>query len=148
MVALGPNSPTFRRAFPELLGLFQKVKASPQVAVRYQEWQSYLSIVYGSEVGDDALFVRHTYLSLVARLIARFFLEPGVMLASLDALKKTINGDYFQEHDISNFIDDDFFTWPLTPSARGELVEPSLRDRKITRLNSSHIQKSRMPSSA
>ena len=35
---------------------------------------------------------------------------------------------------------------PLDPSLRRELL--ALKDRKSTRLNSSHIQKSRMPSSA
>ena len=115
VVALGHNSPTFRHAFAEMLAVFQEAKASPEVAVRFQEWQSYLSIVHGSAVGDESLFVRHTYLSLIARLIARFFLEPRVMLASGDALKKTVNGDYFRGQGIANFIEDDFFTWPLAP---------------------------------
>ena len=34
------------------------------------------------------------------------------------------------------------------PNAEEELVQKELQDRKSTRLNSSHIQKSRMPSSA
>jgi hypothetical protein len=115
VVALGPNSPTFRHTFSELQALFRRVQASPEVAVRYREWQSYLSIVYGSEVGDEGLFVRHTYLSLVARLIARLFLEHGVMLADAEGLVKTVNGEYFREQGINNFIEDDFFTWLLGP---------------------------------
>jgi hypothetical protein len=113
VVALGASSPTFRHVFPALVGLFRKVKDTPEVAVRYQEWQSYLSIVYGSAVGDDIIFVRHTYLSLVARLIARFFLEPGAPLTSPEDLGKTIDGEYFREQGIDNFIEDDFFTWLL-----------------------------------
>jgi hypothetical protein len=126
-VALGPNSPTFRHASRELLALFRQVEGTSEVAVRYREWQSYLSIVYGSAVGDDALFVRHTYLSLVARFIARFFLDVGSprqtgavpLLASPEDLVKTVNGEYFREQAIHNFIEDDFFTWLLAP----EIIE-------------------------
>src|SRR5918992_5405250 len=128
VVALGASSPTFRHVFPVLLGLFRKVKDAPEVVVRYREWQSYLSIVYGSEVGDDALFVRHTYLSLVARLIARSFLEPGAMLTSLEDLGKTIDGEYFREQGIDNFIEDDFFTWLLkSPDIVGDALELARR---------------------
>jgi hypothetical protein len=113
VVALGANSPTFRHVFPTILGLLRTIKDTPEVAIRYQEWQSYLSIVYGSEVGDEALFVRHTYLSLLARLIARFFLEPDTMLTSPADLGMTIDGEYFRQQGIDNFIEDDFFTWLL-----------------------------------
>ena len=37
---------------------------------------------------------------------------------------------------------------PLKPYFTGAEIPPRRRDRKSTRLNSSHIQKSRMPSSA
>lgn len=128
VVALGASSPTFLHVSPVLLGLFRQVKDMPEVAVRYQEWQSYLSIVYGSAVGDDSLFVRHTYLSLVARLIARFFLEPGAMLTSLEDLGKTIDGEYFREQGIDNFIEDDFFTWLLkSPEIAAEALELARR---------------------
>jgi hypothetical protein len=113
VVALGSSSPTFRHLFPALHRLFRQVQDASEVEVRYREWQSYLSIVYGSPVGDDTLFVRHTYLSLVARLIARSFLEPGVALTSPQDLGQTIDGEYFRGRGIDNFIEDDFFTWVL-----------------------------------
>jgi N-6 DNA Methylase len=128
VVALGASSPTFGQVFPALSGLFEEVKDAPEVAIRYQEWQSYLSIVYGSVVGNDALFVRHTYLSLVARLIARFLLGPGAMLASPEDLGKTIDGDYFREQGIDNFIEDDFFTWLLkSPEIAADALELTRR---------------------
>jgi methylase of polypeptide subunit release factors len=120
VAALGPGSPTFRRLFPELLALYRRVEDAPEVAVRYRQWQSYLSIVYGSAVGDPALFIRHTYLSLAARLIARLFLEPGVTLTRPEELAGTVHGGYFREQGIDNFIEDDFFTWLLLPEAREE----------------------------
>ena len=123
VAALGPGSPTFRRLFPELLALYRRVEDVPEVAVRYREWQSCLSIVYGSAVGDPALFIRHTYLSLAARLIARFFLEPGVTLTRPEELAGTVHGGYFREQGIDNFIEDDFFTWLLLPEAREEGVD-------------------------
>ena len=123
VAALGPNSPTFRLLFPELLALFHRVSDMSEVDVRYRQWQRYLSIVYGSEVGDAGLFIRHTYLSLLARLIARFFLDPAVGLTGADDLRKTIDGEYFREQAIDNFIEDDFFTWPLKHDG---IVQPAL----------------------
>lgn len=123
VAALGPASPTFRRLFPELQALYQQVAEAPEVAVRYRQWQAYLSIVYGSAVGDPALFIRHTYLSLTARLVARLFLEPGVLLAHPEDLAATVEGAYFREQGIDNFIEDDFFTWVLHPDAAETGIE-------------------------
>lgn len=119
VVALGPDSPTFRNTAAELLRLYREVQNVSEVAIRFQEWQYYLSIVYGSTVGNDILFVRHTYLALVARLVARFFLEPTVMLTRGVDLVETINGQFFRAQGIDNFIEDDFFTWILESQATG-----------------------------
>ena len=43
---------------------------------------------------------------------------------------------------------DDYIVKPFTPRDLVGRIRAAIRDRKSTRLNSSHIQKSRMPSSA
>jgi hypothetical protein len=121
--ALGPDSPAFRRLVPELTALYRRVEDVPEAAVRYREWQSCLAVVYGSPVGDPSLFVRHTYLALIARLIARLFLKPGAIPAGQEALTAIVRGWYFREQGINNFIEDDFFTWPLLPDVAGEGLE-------------------------
>ena len=123
VAALGPGSRTFEQLYPELLALYRRVADAPEVAVRYRQWQHCLSLAYGSPVGDDALFIRHTCLAIVARFVARCFVEPGVMPVSPEELKQTVNGDYFREQGIVNFIEDDFFTWLLLPAAAGDGID-------------------------
>jgi len=124
MVAgLGPASPVFRQTFHVLLSLYREVKDEPEVQVRFREWQSYLSIVYGESVGDQELFVKHTYLSILARLIALYHLQPNAFLPSREDHIKVINGVYFRDRDIYNFGEEDFFTWTLNSKVLDDSLE-------------------------
>ena len=102
--ALGAGSATFRQASSQLKALFQQAKEIPPVELRYREWRSFLSTADRSQAGDEALFVRHSYLAILARLIARAFLEPGRTPDNPPDLPKTITGEYFLQRGISNFI--------------------------------------------
>ena len=115
--ALGPDSPAFRRAAADLDGLFHQCEGTPEVGLRYREWRRFVDNAYGSQVGDPELFVRHTYLSTLARLAARLFLDPRFTARNPQALSDTITGKYFQEQGIDNFVEDDFFTWIVAPCA-------------------------------
>ncbi len=115
--ALGPDSPSFRRAAADLDGLFHQCEDTPEVSLRYREWRRFVDNAYGSQVGHPQLFVRHTYLSTLARLAARLFLDPRFTARDPQALSDTITGKYFQEQGIDNFIEDDFFTWIVAPCA-------------------------------
>ena len=112
--SLGPSSPTLRSVLHTLGRLYRDVKDEPEVRVRFQEWQSHLSIVYGEALGDELLFTKHTYLSILARLIALYHIQPNGFLAGKDEYVKVINGEYFRERDIYNFVEEDFFTWILS----------------------------------
>ena len=115
--ALGPDSPAFRRAASDLTDLFRQCEGTREVELRYREWRSFVDNAYGSQVGDPHLFVRHTYLSTLARLVARLFLDPRFTARDPQTLSDTITGKYFQEQGIDNFVEDDFFTWMVTPCA-------------------------------
>ncbi len=65
----GERSPTFWRSLRLLQTAWNRLKNDPTVQTKFAEWQSLLSIVYGSAVGDDNLFLRHTYLALFARVL-------------------------------------------------------------------------------
>ncbi|HEY7425988.1 MAG TPA: hypothetical protein VH682_17290, partial [Gemmataceae bacterium] len=66
----GERSPTFWHSQRILQTLWERGSASPAAQTKFAEWQSLLSIVYGSSVGDEGLFLRHTYLALFARVLA------------------------------------------------------------------------------
>ena len=121
--ALGPDSPAFHRAAADLESLFRQCEGTPEVDLRYREWRRFVDNAYGSQVGDPHLFVRHTYLSTLARFAARLFLDPRFTARDPLALSDTITGRYFQEQGIDNFIEDDFFTWVVAPCAGEKSLE-------------------------
>ena len=111
--SLGPSGSTLRSSLSTLGRLYRDVKDEPEVRVRFREWQSYLSIAYGETVGDEELFARHTYLAILARLIALYHIQPNAFPPGREEHVKVINGEYFRERDIYNFVEEDFFTWVL-----------------------------------
>jgi hypothetical protein len=47
---------------PDLAALWAACGKEPNVALKRQLWRQLLSLVYGREIDDDALWVRHTLL--------------------------------------------------------------------------------------
>ena len=123
VAGLGPASPTFHHAFRVLKRLHEEVNDEAPVQVRFQEWRSDLSTTYGQPVGDHGLFVKHTYLSTLARLIALCHIQPGASNLDKEDQLKVISGEYFRERDIYNFAEEDFFTWVLHPKVLDESLE-------------------------
>ncbi|MCE2464058.1 MAG: hypothetical protein J4F46_09180 [Dehalococcoidia bacterium] len=120
---LGANGPVFRHACDVLGRLYLQVEDEPGVQVRFREWQSRTSASRRAPVGDEGLFVVHTYLATLARLVALHHIRPNTFLPSRDDYVKVISGDYFRERDIYNFVEDDFFTWGLNPKALDDFLE-------------------------
>ncbi len=74
----GDTSPVFAAILDRLRILFAKVDNVPAVQVKYQEWEKLLAKVYGSPVGDPELFLRHTYLAALARLLAFLAVQRAI----------------------------------------------------------------------
>lgn len=123
MADLGPTGSTFRHSLGVLRRLYREVKDEPDVQVRYQEWRSRLSVVYGEPVDDEELFAVHTYISLLAWLVASRAVQPSAVPLHGEDLVKLINGDYFRERDIYNFAEEDFFAWTLAPEVRDDSIK-------------------------
>jgi hypothetical protein len=105
--------------FPERLRvlqtLWQRAGAGPAAQTKFAEWQSLLSIVYGSLVGDEILFLRHTYLALFARVLAFVALQGSA--PDDDELNGIVSGMSFERMGFENFVENDFFTWMDASSA-------------------------------
>ena len=114
--AFGLDSPVFHQAYPELLALFQHVKDVPEVSLRFWLWSGYQRSVNNSPEDEEALFVRESYVALLARLVARLFLDSRPLPRDAAELTKILDGEFFQEQYITNFIEDDFFAWLLCPA--------------------------------
>jgi len=113
----GLNSHAFKVSSSTLLSVWQSVKKESEFDVIYDSWRKYLSIVYGSELTDDQLFIRHTYLSTLAKLMAWSRLNESVSLPDERQIIELLDGRLFKAQGIENFIEEDFFSWierPLT----------------------------------
>ena len=129
---LGANGPVFRHACDVLGRLYRQVEDEPGVQVRFREWRSRTSAWQGAPVDDEGVFVVHTYLATLARLVALHHVQRDASLPSRDDYVKVIIGDYFRERDIYNFVEDDFFTWGLNPKVLDDFLE--LVDRLMAAL--------------
>lgn len=104
----GINSPAFKFMFEDLKYIWEKNKNENPFDIIFSSWDSYLSIVYGAKVNDYDLFLRHTYLSaLVKLLVGSSFIKDRVQ----DFIYKTVKGEFFKEIGIINFLEEDFFSW-------------------------------------
>jgi len=108
----GKESPVYQQATGILKDKWSEVEGQPHVRVLYDEWEKYLEIVYGSRIGEVDLFLRHTYVATLSKLMATIFYSEGA-LPSPDDIVKTLNGEAFREWGIQNFLETDFFSWIL-----------------------------------
>jgi hypothetical protein len=122
----GLHSHAFQVTAQSLLTLWERLKGQPEFAVVYEAWEKYLRIVYGSALADDELFIRHTYLAILAKLMAWVRLIEG---STPDAaqIQGVLEGRFFKDHGIENFLEEDFFSWP----ARGEAAEAGTETARL-----------------
>jgi len=115
----GPKSHAFQVAEATLLRLWQDLKGHPDYLVLYEAWDKYLRIVYGSALADEELFVRHTYLATLAKLMVWSRLA-GTQTPPADRDTVAIlEGSYFKSQlGIENFMEEDFFSWVARKEAR------------------------------
>src|SRR5260370_863803 len=96
-----------------------KVSDEPEAKIAFETWQKYLTVTYGKlaetttpqrelesgvEVSElEDLFVRHTYLSSIARLLIRAALSQGKTKESLrEVARDVLSGRYFQSKRLAN----------------------------------------------
>jgi hypothetical protein len=107
----GPSSPAFRLAsslWLEAIAAFGKQRHFQAI---YENWRKYLSIAYGKSTGDEQLFVRHTYLATVAKLIAYVCITGAATTPKEAQTQEIIQGTFFKKQQITNFLEEDFFSW-------------------------------------
>lgn len=115
----GEHSAVFNAAAETLESLFTGVQQEPPVKIKYDEWERLLAIVYGSTVGTETLFLRHTYLTLLARLLV--FAALLQRRPNDDDLQGLVDGTAFEQLGIQNLVEEDFFAWVLHPEVWAEI---------------------------
>ncbi|TEU21964.1 MAG: SAM-dependent DNA methyltransferase [Anaerolineales bacterium] len=119
----GLRSHAFHAAGQTLLARWGSLKDQPEFSVVYESWAKYLLIVYGTSVGDEELFIRHTYLSTLAKLMAWHRLTGERTDPDDDRILFLLEGQFFKEQGIENFLEEDFFSWVAREEAKVTGVE-------------------------
>ena len=114
----GRESLAAQRAMFGLHDLWTKVAYTPEAGLKRGLWNRLLSLAYGAEVGDDTLFLQHTYLVIVAKAVA--------WSAMIDAPPPDgaalLHGAAFSDLGIGGQSEADFFDWVLEAEGGADLV--------------------------
>ena len=77
---------------------------------QYDEWNKYLSIVYGTNEVSFDIFLRHTYLATMAKAIVFLYILKKQNITE-DEKIAVLEGGAFKHFGITNFLVEDFFSW-------------------------------------
>lgn len=107
----GSDSPAFREASGLWLEVANRIREHTDFKVIYENWRKYLRIAYGTAVGDESLFIRHTFLATLAKLIAYTRITGARAAPEQDETEEIVKGTFFEKQRIVNFLEEDFFSW-------------------------------------
>ncbi|MDX8527115.1 N-6 DNA methylase [Mesorhizobium sp. MSK_1335] len=128
-LAFGRYSLAFGRAHAELQRLWAEVGDHPEVRLKRDLWDGLLRQVYGDDVGSDALFLQHTYLTILVKAIAARVLDLAVGDPA-----EMLSGRLLANEGIVGAVEADFFDWPLLATGGDELVRSLARETVRFRL--------------
>ncbi|MFN7398845.1 MAG: N-6 DNA methylase [Sandaracinobacter sp.] len=128
-LAFGRYSLAFGRAHAELVRLWAEIGEHPEVRLKRDLWDGLLRQVYGDDVGSDALFLQHTYLTIIVKAIAARVLDLAV-----DDPVEMLSGRLLSNEGIVGAVEADFFDWPLLAEGGDALVRSLARETVRFRL--------------
>lgn len=116
----GESSPVLAAMLSGLAQAYTIVSERPEIRTKFSEWDNLLAHVYGSSVGTQPLFLRHTYLALFTRLLAYTALQGRIPESG--ELAGLVDGNSFKPLGISNLVEEDFFVWVLESEIASETI--------------------------
>ena len=114
----GRESLAAQRALDDLDELWAHHRETPEALLKRELWDKFLGLAYGAQVGDDVLFLQHTYLAIIAKAIA----WAAIIQTPPEDASALLHGDAFSDLGITGQGDPDFFDWILAADAGEELV--------------------------
>jgi len=101
-----------RSAYNDTVPMIEKAWRDVRERTLYDQWASYLRVVYGIRMESEELFIRHAYLATLSKLMAFTTISGGVLPVSDEEIIRVIDGDMFsKEWGFRNFVEEDFFSW-------------------------------------
>lgn len=120
----GLKSPLYKYIFHNLYDLWTENKNQSEFKIIFDNWEKYIGIVYGSKIGSHELFIRHTYLATLAKLMIATRFSDGSFRES--EIAEVLKGEYFSKRmGILNFLEEDFFSWVARENVLNKTIELS-----------------------
>ncbi len=119
---LGASSPAAQLDLADLRALYDASRTDPEVQLKRQLWARLLLSALGTNFEDsDELFVTHTYLVLVAELLAHQVMGFPVDVGE-HGFREVLAGQRFAMHGVHGVVEADFFDWPATMEQGDRIV--------------------------
>jgi SAM-dependent methyltransferase len=135
---LGVDSPGHLLDEAELTALYGLHRGLPHVQVKRNMWARLLTTASGTNfVDDDALFVNHTLLVAMAKIIGHAVINLHPESANITA-GSIMSGSHFYRSQIRGVIERDFFDW-IVDIPDGERFIKSLA-RRLTRFEWGEVE--------
>ncbi len=119
---LGTESPTYHAIEKKFEEYFDKSMKFKRNRLKYDNWAKALEFVYGERVEGRDLFIKHTYLATLAKLLIHLIVTKAKVVYRQD-IRGIMYGDVFKTYGITNFIEEDFYTWILDKEIRQEALD-------------------------
>ena len=114
----GRESLAAQRALQGLTELWDEAGQTPEAQLKRELWSRLLSVAYGADVGNDSLFLQHTYLVVVAKAVA----WTAMIEAPPEGAPALLHGTAFRDFGIAGQSEPDFFDWVLSSDEGQDLV--------------------------
>ncbi len=127
----GRESLAARRALDTLGTLWKRIGQTPETRLKRALWDRLLGLAYGADVGDDRLFLQHTYLAIVAKAMA----WSAIIEVPPEDAASLLHGSAFADLGITGQSEPDFFDWVLASQESTDVVMRTARQVARFRLH-------------
>ena len=110
---LGAGSSATKLDLTELEWLYEQCANDPGVQVKRELWARLLTTAFGTsfDADDTRLFLEHTYLVVLAKLVAHAAMGFDLTAHRVEA-DELLSGRLFADRQILGVVEADFFDWP------------------------------------
>lgn len=126
----GTESIFYRKQINEFKGVVDRAMSERTIYAELIKnvWQNFVAYLGASDYGafSEETYVNEFYLVTVAKMICANILSGSPRISSDNEIKDILNGKYFEQRDIINLVDFDYFGW-LNNSPYSDFIVPIVR---------------------
>ncbi|MCL0034974.1 hypothetical protein M1N21_03585, partial [Dehalococcoidia bacterium] len=108
----GSTSYIYPEIKAKLESIWREVKDEQSIKTKTDNWASIIRTLYGHKP-DVSMLIDHTYFNILTKVIV--YLKFADNKPDRIEIPEVINGKYFIDKGITNFLEEDFSLWLLCP---------------------------------